>query len=653
MKNASSTGRVDALDGIRGVLVIFLLSYHFGLSRLSGAWLTLNVFFVLSGFLIVRLLVQERARSGRIDFLAFYARRARRLLPALAVLLAAVLVYGLAFASESQRATMRWDVLGTMFYFMNWRLISQSDQYFVHFTEPSVLQHAWSLSVEEQFYLVAPLLVLALMALLRTRRALIAVLVGLAVVSAGWMAYVGVGSDLARSHLYYGTDTRAQSLLLGAALGVASAHLGRNAQSYSVPVKQVQIIGWAAFALTVLSFVVAAPQTTLMADGGMFVLSLITVVWVWATADERGGSMQRVLGWRPLAGLGRISYGAYLYHWPIGLWVEQALPDAPVWQRVLLAFPLSIGVATLSYQRIERPIHDRGWRVVVGGPIKARTVAVGIAVALAVGALGVHGNPAAAAESPNVSAPTPDLVRGQAAYEASDGKRTIALFGDSVPDRLAKDFPSSDYRNLEVVDAASSGCDLLDVPYLNPGNGDREPLRKDCVAFKKKWPQQLEGTGTELLLVIPSRLLQFPHQLDGKARTWGDPVYDRAVEKQLDVVAAGAERAGAGVAMVTMPCYDEKSAAGVFLKTMREHSPQSLRSFAHPAQLNAIVRKWARAHGAPVIDLKDAVCGSGDSPKRPGGYSLYADGVHFSPWGAKVVWKWLVPQAVRLLGEKS
>ncbi len=653
MKHASSIRRLDALDGMRGILAIFLLCYHFGVTQLAGSWLVLNVFFVLSGFLIVRLIVQERARTGRIDFLAFYARRARRLLPALAVLLAGVLVYALAFASPGERATLRWDVLGTMFYFMNWRLISQSDQYFVHFTEPSVLQHAWSLSVEEQFYLLAPLLVLILMAVLRTRRALIAVLVGLAVVSAAWMAHVGVGSDFARSHSYYGTDTRAQSLLLGAALGVATASFGRSARPYAAPVKLVQCVGWAAFAVTMLSLVFATPQTPLMAGGGMFFLSLTTVAWVWATADERGGPMQRVLAWRPLVGLGRISYGAYLYHWPIGLWIAKVLPDAPVWQRVLVAFPLSVGVATLSYQRIEQPIHDRGWRAVIGGALRARTVAAGVVVVLVAGAFGVHGNPAAAATDPTPAAPAPALVRGQPDYVAPDSKQTIALFGDSVPDRLTKYFPAKDYKNLTVVDAASSGCDLLNAPYRNPGNGDVEQLRPDCVAFKKKWPQQLEGTGTELLLIIPSRLLQLSHVLQGKTRTWGDPVYTKEIRRQLDIVATGAERTGARVAMVTMPCYDPKSASGVFLKTMRQHAPQTLHSFAHPQRLNDLVRSWAKDHGAPVIDLKNAVCGSDDSPTRPGGHSLYADGVHFSPWGSKVVWKWLAPQALRVLQEQS
>lgn len=653
MTGSSADRRVGALDGIRGVLVIFLLLFHFGVTQLSGAWLTLNVFFVLSGFLIVRMLVQERARTGRIRFVAFYARRARRLFPALALLLMAVVIYGLAFASSAQRASLRWDVLATMGYFMNWRLISQSDQYFVHFAEPSVLQHTWSLSVEEQFYLVVPLLVLALMAMLRTRRAVISALLGLATLSAVWMAVVGVGTDHARSHLYYGTDTRAQSLLLGAALGVWTARFGARPRPNSFSVKQVQLLGSGALAITLVGFVVADPQTTLMANGGMFVLSLAATAWVWAAADDRTGPLQRVLAVRPLAALGRISYGAYLWHWPIGLWLGQALPGAPVWQRVVAGFMLTIGIATLSYQRLERPIHDHGWRALLGGALRARTVAVAVAVALVVGAFGLHGNPAAAAEGPPVAAPAPNLVPRQPTYRAPETPETIALFGDSVPDRLTKDFPASDYKNLKVINGASSGCDLLTTPYLNPGNNDPESLRPDCVAFKKEWPKQLEGTGTKLLLIMPSRLLQLTHVIDGKKRTLGDHVYDQAVRHQLDVVAAGAKRAGARVAMVTMPCYDPKTAAGVFLKTMRESAPETLHAFAHPAQLNALVRGWATAHGAPVIDLHGAVCGSGDTPKRPGGNSLYADGVHFSPWGAKVVWKWLAPEALRLVGERS
>jgi len=599
------------------VLVIFLLCFHFGFTQLKGAWLTLNVFFVLSGFLIVRLLVEERARTGHIRFLAFYARRARRLFPALALLLAALLVYGFAFASDQARAPLRWDVLATMGYFMNWRLIAQSNQYFAQFSDPSMLQHAWSLSVEEQFYLVIPALILLLMAVLRTRWALIATLIGLALVSAGWMAVVGVGSDVARSHLYYGTDTRAQSLLMGAALGVWTARLGSSERPNAFSQRQVQVVGLVALAITIAGFVLAVPQTPLMADGGMFALSLAALALVWATADERVGPLQRMLAVPPLAALGRISYGAYLWHWPIGLWLVQLMPDGHTWLRVVIGFVLTIGVATVSYQRIERPIHDRGWQVVIGGVRRARVIAIGVVLSLGLCTVGLGGGTAGAVATPNstdaaagngkavvTGGPVPDLVAGQPAYDPDAERETVAVYGDSIPFRLAQNYPQASYPGVQLVNLAVSGCDLLPVPYLNPVTGARDASSDDCRSSRTQWPHQLRDTGSQLLLVFASWLLAFPHELDGKARRWGDPAYTKAVTHQLDIVAEGARQTGVDVAVVTSSCLE-------------------------------------------VSD--EAICGAGATAGHPGGRSLFVDGVHFSPWGAAVVWKWLVPQVQQIV----
>ena len=206
---------------------------------------------------------------------------------------------------------------------------------------------------------------------------------------------------------------------------------------------------------------------------------------------------------------------------------------------------------------------------------------------------------------------------------------------------------------MAVLRAAVAGCDLLSQPYLNPSSGARQPLRKDCVAQQRDWPKPLVGSGSKLLLVFLSRLLVFPHDIDGKVRSLGDPIYTREVKSQLTKVADGARRTGARIAIVTMPCYDPVTAAGPFLDTMRNDVPAGLKELAHPVHMNSVGREWAHAHGASVIDLNSAVCGAGTTPDRPGGRSLYADGVHFSAWGAAVVWKWLAPQAQRVLEGQS
>ena len=163
-------GYSPGLDGARGVFVVGFIAYHFGLSQLAGMWVVINHFFILSGFLIVRLLVQEYERHGDIDILAFYVRRARRLIPALLVVLAFVGLYGAFVAEGGQRRKVGGDMLATLGYVMNWRLILQGDEYFGDQGAPSPLRHAWTLAIEEQFYLVVPVLILLLFAVAGRRR---------------------------------------------------------------------------------------------------------------------------------------------------------------------------------------------------------------------------------------------------------------------------------------------------------------------------------------------------------------------------------------------------------------------------------------------------------------------------------------------------
>ncbi|GAB3498638.1 acyltransferase family protein [Flexivirga lutea] len=646
MSHSSQIRRLDALDGIRGVLVIFLLAYHFGFGRLAGAWLTLNVFFVLSGFLIVRLLVQERARTGSIRFLAFYARRARRLFPALALLLAVVVIYGLGFAPDQELGLLRWDVIATMGYFMNWRLVAQSNQYFVQFTEPSVLQHTWSLSVEEQFYLVIPVLVLGLMALVHTRRALIAVLVGLALVSAGWMAVVGVGSDVARSHLYYGTDTRAQSLLVGAALGVWTARLGRQSRPSPFTVNQVQLIGGTALAITLAGFILVDPQTTAMADGGMFALSLAAAASVWAAADERIGPLQKCLSVRPLAALGRISYGAYLWHWPIGLWIEQAMPSAAVWQRVLLGFILTVGVAALSYQRLEKPIHDRGWGAVIGGALRARTTATTVALALFVGAVGIGvGAPAAdGVPRTNGSVRIVSLVPGQQAFHEPVKPYTIALYGDSVPYLLVKNFPAKSFPGVTAKAVAVPGCDILNQPWLNPKNGEPGPDPPECQPFRKHVRAQIAAAHSDLVIVFPAALLAFKHRIGDKTVWWGDEAYESAVRSRLDAISSAAKANHSKVAIVTGTCRSTiPKAIRSVIGSVQDDQPALLSELKTGNKMNSLIRDWAKSRDIPIADLHHAVCPNG-KPRSIKGMPIFGDGIHFSAAFTPSVWAFLIAE---------
>ncbi|MBI1845232.1 MAG: acyltransferase, partial [Actinobacteria bacterium] len=215
-------GYQPALDGLRGLAVFAVLAYHGGISGARGGFLGVDVFFVLSGYLITALLVQEWGQTGRIDIRAFWVRRVKRLMPALIMLAVAMVGWLFLLAEPAERSGLRLDILASLGYVANWRFVVSGQSYFAQFANPSPLRHTWSLAVEEQWYLIWPLVVWAGLRVTRGRLGRLTLLVvGAAMGSAVWAAVLWGNGDLSR--IYYGTDTRAQELLMGAGLALLLA----------------------------------------------------------------------------------------------------------------------------------------------------------------------------------------------------------------------------------------------------------------------------------------------------------------------------------------------------------------------------------------------------------------------------------------------
>ena len=211
-------GYLPALDGLRATAVAAVVLYHLGVPFIPGGYLGVDLFFVISGFLITTLLVEEARRTNRIRIGTFWLRRARRLIPAL-VLMVVVVSAAVTIIGRDLDASLRTQVVGAAVYGSNWFQIAAGSSYVERY-EPQVFTHLWSLAVEEQFYLIWPFVVVLLLSFLATRRARIAVVLALAAASAAWMTYLFVpGADPTR--VYLGTDTHGFALLLGAALGLA------------------------------------------------------------------------------------------------------------------------------------------------------------------------------------------------------------------------------------------------------------------------------------------------------------------------------------------------------------------------------------------------------------------------------------------------
>jgi peptidoglycan/LPS O-acetylase OafA/YrhL len=389
------TGRhLPALNGLRALAVIGVVAYHLQLGWASGGYLGVDLFFVLSGFLITSLLLEEWVGTGRVSLAAFWGRRAKRLLPALFLVVAALALYlvlnGLLGGPGANGLLdlpgLRGDALSTLLYVNNWHSIYAGQSYFAQFSTPSPLQHTWSLAIEEQFYLVWPLvLLLVLRVAPRTwRRTGVVVTVFLGVASSVLMVLLfHPGSDPSR--IYYGTDTRLFDLMAGATVAFLAA--SRRQPNPSAR-RTLHVVGPAAAAVLGVFWVTAGTTrglpTDFMFEGGFLVCAVLAGVVVADARLTDPGPFSRALAWRPLHFIGTISYGIYLWHWPVIVYLNGPRTGLSAWPLDLLRVVVTLGLATASFYLVERPVRQarlHGWARVWGAPLAGVATAVVIVVA--------------------------------------------------------------------------------------------------------------------------------------------------------------------------------------------------------------------------------------------------------------------------------
>lgn len=638
-----------ALDGVRGPTMVLFMAFHFGWVSLQGAWVGINLFFVLSAYLITRLLIEERARTGRIAILAFYRRRARRLLPALLMLLLALGVYGTFLAPDDVRGPLRGDILSTLFYVQNWHLILRGDQYFELFDNPSFLRHAWTLSVEEQFYVFVPLVVLALVRYVRRREVQAGVLIAVGLASALWTAHVGVATQDAQTHAYYGTDTRTQALCIGAALAFWTGIRRRRADQVRLPHVAVAILGWAGLASTMYAYFEITPFQSFMYDkGGIFLFALGSAALVIGCADDRPSVLQSILGWRPFAYLGKISYGLYLWHWPILLWLKRADPGLGVLPTVLIGMSSTLTIATVSYHFIERPVIRGGVHALIPSLRSGRSAVAASVVAVLVLAFtsGSTSSPAVAAPGADVApVDVPMLVSGTPRYVPAAEATKVAIFGDSVPYLLMQRKMPGSFPDLKISNLAVEGCDQLSIPVYY-SKTQQTPSTGKCLATKNDLPALLKASGATNFVLFGGPTLPIPHlTAAGQVLSLDDRSYRALIVSTLEKFRGDALAAGMkSMSVVTVPCRDGNISHWPSIYQQLLQQPQRIIDQAsNPVLLNSIITGWARSHGVHVIDLYGTLCSNGFHPVR-NGIQLYQDQVHFSIAATPMIWTWLAPQ---------
>jgi peptidoglycan/LPS O-acetylase OafA/YrhL len=362
-------GYVPGLDGMRAIGLVFMLAYHAGAAWAKGAIFTISMFFTLSGFLITSLLLAERQRSGGIDLRGFWVRRFRRLLPGALVVLGGVVVFGVTVADETQRAFLRGDVLAALSYVANWRFIATGQAYLDNFRTPSPVQHFWSLAIEEQFYLLLPLLAAGAMGLRRkvsmssARWRLGAVLGVIIAASAALNLWGGLSPD----RIYYGTDTRMAELLVGAFLGVLLCGRPMGTPTRSVGWRwALWVAGPLAMVTSVWIWVTVPKTSTWIYHGGFPAYALLSAVFV-ASANDPTNPVARLLRFRPMLWMGRRTYGIYLIHFPLFLWLSPRRTGLGFWPLFGLRVALTLVLASLLFRFVEEPM--RVGRPLFGQPL--------------------------------------------------------------------------------------------------------------------------------------------------------------------------------------------------------------------------------------------------------------------------------------------
>jgi peptidoglycan/LPS O-acetylase OafA/YrhL len=358
---------VPGLDGLRALAVMAVLLYHAGQSWIPGGFLGVEVFFVISGYLITCILLADLRNTGRVRLKHFWFRRARRLLPALFLLLLGTLAVALLFYPE-EVTKLRTDTLAALGYATNWYFILGQQSYEDVVGRPSLLQHLWSLAIEEQFYLVWPVAFAILVGRVHAR-GMVLILLGFAVASSVLMAILW-RPEAGVSRVYFGTDTRASGLLVGAALAFVWAPwtLRQGPRFFSFALNAAGLIALLVLVYLHIDLDLYSP---FLYRGGFALVALSTAVLI-AVAVHPSAHVGRILGLQPLRWLGTRSYAVYLWHWPVFMLTR---PDLDVsidgWQLLAVRLGITFLLAEISYRLVERPVRSgaigRAWRAYRAG----------------------------------------------------------------------------------------------------------------------------------------------------------------------------------------------------------------------------------------------------------------------------------------------
>ncbi len=635
-----SLGYMPALDGVRAFAVAGVMAFHGGIPFLSAGFLGVDTFFVLSGFLITSLLLGEWRHRAAIGLRRFWARRARRLLPALVAVVLFVIFYARFAVTPGTYPGLRGDALSALFYFANWHFIASGGNYFVQTGAVSLLTHTWSLAIEEQFYVLWPLTVLVVLRFSKGLRVLLAICVLGALGSALEMALLyRSGAGLTR--LYYGTDTHAQCLLVGAALAVGLAHAASRRHGSATfdlvapgraRERMLGLLGLVGALATGILWWRLAYDDAFLWQGGFLVAALATASVLFCAVRVPRSIVGRVLSIAPLRYLGRISYGMYLWHFPLFQWLDAQRVGVTGYPLFALRCGATLAVATCSFYGLERPIRHgqvlRHWRAWIGTP--AALAGASLATLLTTASAGASASNLAI-QLPRQAVMAPGASTGLGGVPAN--ATTVLLLGDSTAVTFGYGLS---------VDAPRYGADLQDQGILECGvaivqsvqtGATSEPPGPPCrpsTPVAQQWPAlwsaAVDRYHPAVVAVLVGRWEVSNVEWNGTWTNIVNPSFADYVRQQLQQAIDIASSNGAHVALLGAPCYD----AG----EQPSGAPWPADAINRLDAYNAIARQVVAQNAATTsyVNLDAVVCPGGRfAPSIDGTVVRAPDGIHF-PW---------------------
>ncbi len=686
-----SMGYQPSLDGVRAMSVIAVILYHAGFSWMHGGFFGVEVFFVVSGFLITSLLIEERDRTHRVNLWQFWVRRWRRLLPALFTMLLVIGVWAVFWGSAEQHTQVRRDYPWGIFYLANWGQIFSKVAYFSG--TPTLFRHLWSLAVEEQWYLIWPLvfMVIAKRGANDRRRGTTLVLVSLGVMAATALAFAAdwpsrwfnpfamqMQSVSSTNFLYLSTITRSSGLLLGAAM----AFLWRPWKVADAPRSEasrtLDLVAAGSVLLLAVAFVFGHVEGGATYTWMLPMVTLSSAALVAVVVHPWANGARAVFSARPMVEVGKRSYGLYLWTWPISRILDAYHGSVP---RFLVAMVIALPVSEACYRWIETPIRKgalgRWWKQRERPDWRLVTACVGVSSMVLVVSLFAFyraaqptfdaavdqgdqnvvfdPNAVIGATTSAASQVVPDSNPAAASTVASTTTaaavvpvtsaslpRHLVIVGDSMAHALAVNLPAGIDGTFAVGDGSLDGCSVYDSGTAVSSRKGFTRGFSGCSGWQDKWATKAQQSGAEVALVVIGAWDVFDVEADGQTLVFGTPANDQrfmnGVQQGIDALSS----AGAKVALLEIACMRPQDVKGAGVPALPERGDDT-----RVAHLNDLLRQVAAANpttttfvtGPPEYCADESIATS---------LAYRWDGVHAYKPGAKLTFEAVAQQLLSI-----